>query len=414
MTAAVAVMRSKRARKGLLLLIVSLVGATVMITTLFVATVTDFLFGSGGSSGAVASTGNINITFSSTEPAESAYALQHIPATQANPSVVTFPILYAAATQNGSCVMPWPILAGVTNEESTFGTSTSPGVRGGSNYAGAQGPFQFEPATFAGYENPIPKFPGAALPPTAYDAVDAAFAAARKLCVGGILTDPKLALWTYNAGWNGITYKAVNGKLTVVYNDSMFAHSSDNPARYVVDVLTNAAKYGSGTITGSASMSVTGLAPGSGGSVNQYRQRSALWMALLSGKNCWAALETSCYNALPTILGNYDGIVIPFAPSQMKQDLISTSTPLAGDIILFGNYVTTTNPKTHKQTTTLQINDNTYGVMLDPATNKIAVVSAGTAPSFHSTISALQMPSTPTVGGQIDSQTIQFIGSPFG
>ena len=406
-------MRSKRARKGLLLLIVSLVGATVMITTLFVATVTDFLFGSGGSSAAVASTGNINITFSSTEPAESAYALQHIPAIQTNPSVVTFPILYAAATQNGSCVMPWPILAGVTNEESTFGTSTSPGVRGGSNYAGAQGPFQFEPATFAGYENPIPKFPGAALPPTAYDAVDAAFAAARKLCVGGILTDPKLALWTYNAGWNGITYEAVNGKLTVVYNDSMFAHSSDNPARYVVDVLTNAAKYGSGTITGSASMSVTGLAPGSGGSVNQYRQRSALWMALLSGKNCWAALETSCYNALPTILGNYDGIVIPPAPSQMKQDLISTSTPLAGDIILFGNYVTTTNPKTHKQTTTLQINDNTYGVMLDPATNRIAVITAGTAPSFHSAITGLQMPSTPRVGGQIDSQTIQFIGSPF-
>ena len=120
------------------------------------------------------------------------------------------------------------------------------------------------------------------------------------------------------------------------------------------------------------------------------------------------------YNALPTILGNYDGIVIPPAPSQMKQDLISTSTPLAGDIILFGNYVTTTNPKTHKQTTTLQINDNTYGVMLDPATNKIAVVSAGTTPSFHSTITGLQMPSTPTVGGQIDSQTIQFIGSPFG
>lgn len=407
-------MRSKRARKGLLLLIVSLVGATVMITTLFVATVTDFLFGSGGSSGAVASTGNINITFSSTEPAESAYALKHIPATQTNPSVVTFPILYAAATQNGSCVMPWPILAGVTNKESTFGTSTSPGVRGGSNYAGAQGPFQFEPATFAGYENPIPKFPGAALPPTAYDAVDAAFAAARKLCVGGVLTDPKLALWTYNAGWNGITYEAVNGKLTVVYNDSMFAHSSDNPARYVVDVLTNAAKYGSGTITGSASMLVTGLAPGASGSMNQLRQRSALWLALLSGKNCWQALQVSCYDALPTILGNYDGIVIPSAPSQMKQDLISTSTPLAGDIILFGNYVTTSNPKTHKQTTRLQINDNTYGVMLDPSTNRIALITASAAPSFHSAISGLQMPSTPRVGEQIDSQTIQFIGSPFG
>lgn len=205
MTLAVVALRSKGVRKGALLLVVSFVLGTLMIVTLFVATVTDFLFGSGGSSSSVASTGNINITFSATEPTESAYALQHIPATQKNPSVVTFPILYAAATQNGSCVLPWPILAGVTNEESTFGTSSSPGVTSGSNYAGAQGPFQFEPSTFAGYENPIPKFPGAALPPTAYDAVDAAFAAARKLCTGGILTDPKLALWTYNAGWNGVS-----------------------------------------------------------------------------------------------------------------------------------------------------------------------------------------------------------------
>ncbi|WP_152625824.1 hypothetical protein [Acidithrix ferrooxidans] len=228
------------------------------------------------------------------------------------------------------------------------------------------------------------------------------------------MTNPKLALWTYNAGWNGVSYKNVNGKPTVVYNDSIFAHSSDNPARYVLDVLSNAARYSSGTISGSSSMSVTGLAPGASGSVNQLRQRSALWMALLSGNSCQSALHTSCFDALPTIMGNYDGIVIPSAPSQMKQDLISTSKPLAGDIILFGSYVTTTNPKIHKQTTRLQINNNSYGVMLDPTTNKIALVVAGTAPSFRSAINVVQMPSAPSVGGQIDSQTVQFIGSPFG
>lgn len=52
--------------------------------------------------------------------------------------------------------------------------------------------------------------------------------------------------------------------------------------------------------------------------------------------------------------------------------------------------------------------------MLDPTTNKIALVVAGTAPSFRSAINVVQMPSAPSVGGQIDSQTVQFIGSPFG
>ena len=412
MTVAVVALRSKAVRYGALALVAALVGA-LMLSTMIVAALVGLLFGGGGSSGSVVSTGSISITFSSTEPAESVYALQHIPATQSNPSVVTFPILYAAATQNGSCVIPWPILAGVTNEESTFGTSTSPGVRGGSNYAGAQGPFQFEPATFAGYVNPIPKFPGAALPPSAYDAVDAAFAAARKLCDGGILTDAKLALWTYNAGGVGISYSTVNGVRTVVYNDAPFAHSSDNPVVYVADVMTSAAAYGSGTVTGSSSLSVTGLAPGSG-NVNQYRQRSALWMALLANGNCQASLQTSCFDALPTIMGNYDGVALPPVPSQMQQDLLPASTPLAGDIILFGGSVTTTDPRTHKQTTQVQINDSSYGVVIDPAMNTVALVSAGTATSVHSAIETLQLSSLPAVGSQIGSQTVQFIGSPFG
>jgi len=141
---------------------------------------------------------------------------------------------------------------------------------------------------------------------------------------------------------------------------------------------------------------------------------SALWMALLANGNCQAALQTSCFNALPTIMGNYDGVALPPVPSQMQQDLVPTSTPLAGDIILFGNYVTTTDPRTHKKTTQMQINDGSYGVVIDPATNTVALVSAGTATSVHSAIETLQLSSLPAVGSQIGSQTVQFIGSPFG
>jgi hypothetical protein len=42
---------------------------------------------------------------------------------------------------------------------------------------------QFEPATFAAYDEPVP--PGGAKPPSPYDAVDAVYAAARDLCANG-------------------------------------------------------------------------------------------------------------------------------------------------------------------------------------------------------------------------------------
>ncbi|MGH9121262.1 MAG: hypothetical protein ACRDYC_04835 [Acidimicrobiales bacterium] len=42
---------------------------------------------------------------------------------------------------------------------------------------------QFEPATFAEYDTPVP--PGGVNPPSPYDPVDAVFAAARMLCANG-------------------------------------------------------------------------------------------------------------------------------------------------------------------------------------------------------------------------------------
>ncbi len=79
--------------------------------------------------------------------------------------------------------LPWEVLAAIGTVESDDGRSTAPGVRSGANAAGAEGPMQFEPATFAAYDRPVP--PGGARPPSPYDPTDAVFAAARLLCADG-------------------------------------------------------------------------------------------------------------------------------------------------------------------------------------------------------------------------------------
>lgn len=101
----------------------------------------------------------------------------------------------AAATCPG---LPWSVLAAIGTVESSNGTSTLPGVRSGANSAGAEGPMQFEPATFAEYGLPVP--PGGAAPPSPYDPADAVFAASRMLCANGAATAVGLpnAVFAYN------------------------------------------------------------------------------------------------------------------------------------------------------------------------------------------------------------------------
>ena len=107
-------------------------------------------------------------------PAASAAATSAIP-----PAML---MLYqpAAATCPG---LPWTIVAAIGTVESDNGQSNLPGVHSGANSAGAEGPMQFEPATFAAYDQPIP--PGGATPPSPYDPTDAVYAAARLLCANG-------------------------------------------------------------------------------------------------------------------------------------------------------------------------------------------------------------------------------------
>jgi cell wall-associated NlpC family hydrolase len=94
--------------------------------------------------------------------------------------------------------LPWTVLAAIGTVESDNGQSTLPGVHSGANSAGAEGPMQFEPATFAAYDEPVP--PGGANPPSPYDPTDAVYAAARDLCANGAENGANLsaAVYAYN------------------------------------------------------------------------------------------------------------------------------------------------------------------------------------------------------------------------
>lgn len=106
--------------------------------------------------------------------------------------------LYQRAATADCDGLPWTVLAAVGKVETDHGRSPLPGVHSGQNSAGAQGPMQFLPATFAAYARPVP--PGGADPPSPYDPVDAVHAAARYLCASGARggADIPGALFAYN------------------------------------------------------------------------------------------------------------------------------------------------------------------------------------------------------------------------
>jgi cell wall-associated NlpC family hydrolase len=94
--------------------------------------------------------------------------------------------------------LPWGVLAGIGKVESDHGQSTAPGVRSGANFAGAEGPMQFEPATFAQYATDG-DHDGQLSP---YDPGDAIYPAANMLCTNGAASGTQArirqAVFAYN------------------------------------------------------------------------------------------------------------------------------------------------------------------------------------------------------------------------
>jgi len=98
--------------------------------------------------------------------------------------------------------LPWSVLADIGEAESGHGRSALPGVRSGSNRAGAEGPMQLEPSTFGQFA--VNADPGQPLSP--YDPADAIYTAAAVLCAngarGGSPAGLRNAVFAYNhASW---------------------------------------------------------------------------------------------------------------------------------------------------------------------------------------------------------------------
>ncbi len=159
-------------------------------------------------------------------PAASSAATAQIP-----PALLTLYQQAAAACPG----LPWTVVAAIGTVESNNGQSDLPGVHSGANAAGAEGFLQFEPATFAAYDQPVP--PGGAVPPSPYDPTDAVYAAARLLCADGAAGGADLA---------GAVY---------AYNHS---------APYVAQVLALAQSYAAASTRGGPSTSVDAAGSGSG------------------------------------------------------------------------------------------------------------------------------------------------------
>ena len=106
--------------------------------------------------------------------------------------------------------LDWTVLAAVGTVESGNGTNNGPSA------AGAVGPMQFLPATFAAYDHPVPAdadptpVPPGSQPPSPWNPVDAIWAAARLLCADGAATNVHDALVAYNCGNPGPACQAAS------------------------------------------------------------------------------------------------------------------------------------------------------------------------------------------------------------
>jgi len=198
----------------------------------------------------------------------------------------------AAATCSG---LPWAVLAAIGRVESDSGQSAAPGVASGANPAGAEGPMQFEPATFAAYAT---TGPGGVAPPSPYDPVDAVYTAAAMLCAngGGSASGLYGAVWDYN-----------------------------HDATYVDTVLVLADALGNDPALGSAPATALAFAA-----------------AQLGVPYLWGGTGVGGYDCSGLVQAAYRsaGIALPRV-AQTQFDAGPTATPpVPGDLVFFGQSAT--------------------------------------------------------------------------
>jgi len=163
---------------------------------------------------------------------------------------------YIAAAQ--TCPgLPWSVLAGIGKAESDHGRSRLPGVRSGAS-AGAEGPMQFLPATFATYAVNA----DTSHPLTPYDPADAIYAAARMLCFDG-----------------------ARGGTDAGLEQAIFAYN--HAVWYVSDVMTWATRYAASSTTGAAATAIT------------------FAEAQLGKPYCWGGQGPACYDCSGLVFAAY-------------------------------------------------------------------------------------------------------------
>jgi len=241
----------------------------------------------------VSATATLGTTAAGLADGPSAVALADIP-----PSYLEL-YLDAAQTCPG---LPWGVLAGIGTVESDNGRSDAPGVHAGANFAGAEGPMQFEPATFAQYAVDADH----SVPLSVYDPADAVYTAAAMLCANGVASGTQAGI-----------------------SQAVFAYNHSQA--YVASVLTWAARY-------------TTPAPGSA-----VATAISFALAQLGKPYQWGAAGPNAYDCSGLVYTAYAAAGIHIARTTFQWYLDGPQVPLnqiqPGDLLFSaGSDGTPTNP----------------------------------------------------------------------
>ncbi len=223
--------------------------------------------------------------------------------------------LFEQASAASSCGVPWALLAAVAHTESDFDPTVI-------SSAGAEGLFQFEPATFAAYDRPTPA--DGAVPPSPFDPTDATYAAARYLCSLGIVANPTSALVAYNCGNPGPACQAAS-------------------AGYAAQVLATAASYTASGSTASESTVAASTGTGTSSGLPTVVQAAAVAYAesQIGTPYVWGGTSPKTgFDCSGLVVWAYGlaGVVMPRVADDQWHDEphVAMDQLVPGDLVFFG------------------------------------------------------------------------------